>query len=177
MLPKLPKRPDFCASLPALIEKGLDPKSAEHLLHRAIFALDTYELVVSCGSLAIDASGRVPDEGAVAEAGMAFALGKPLIYFKGDDVRAVLGGNDNPILVGLGSFQTVRSIDELGPALEAKIMSLNPDPSFRIACTPHLAATLEMGEQVSLILKQECENPSSRAAHIAGVVSQVAERS
>ena len=80
-------------------------------MHRAIFALDAYQVVVGCGSLVCNINGRVPDEGAVAEASMAWTLGKPVVLYK-QDIRTAVSGRDNPLVAGLAEFAVAAEFDE-----------------------------------------------------------------
>lgn len=90
---------------------------ADRLMRRAIFAVDVYQLVEGCDAIVWNLNGRVPDEGAVVEATLAYATGKPLVAYK-DDARSVFDGQDNPMLTGLFDEQTlVRSVAEIPHAL------------------------------------------------------------
>ena len=111
-----------------LIDQGWDAATAGQFLHQAIFALDVYQLVESCQAMVWNLNGRVPDEGAVSEAAMAWVLGKPLVAFK-EDVRSLIEGRDNPLLAGLVDFTMVRSLDEIVPALREEIVRMGiPKP-------------------------------------------------
>lgn len=66
----------------------------------AIFALDVHELL-QCDAIVCNLNGRVPDEGMVVEASLAFALGKPIVLYKAD-ARAPFFGSDNAMLAALG---------------------------------------------------------------------------
>lgn len=89
-----------------LVQRGWSPDLAGHFLHAAIFALDIYQLVAECDCVAWNLNGRVPDEGAVSEAAIAWTLGKPIVAYK-EDVRSLITGRDNPLLVGLVEFETL----------------------------------------------------------------------
>ncbi|MFO1022370.1 MAG: nucleoside 2-deoxyribosyltransferase [Planctomycetales bacterium] len=92
-----------------LIQRGFAPDVAGHFLHAAIFALDIYQLVAECDCVVWNLNGRVPDEGAVSEAAIAWTLGKPIVAYK-EDVRSLITGRDNPLLVGLVEFETISEI-------------------------------------------------------------------
>ena len=68
---------------------------------RAIFALDVCELLERCDAVVCNLNGRVPDEGMVVEASLAFAIGKPVVLYKAD-ARGPFGGADNAMLTALG---------------------------------------------------------------------------
>lgn len=97
---------EFALVRPHLVASGHASERVGQWLHEAIFALDTYQVVVRCGSLVFNMNGRVPDEGAVAESTMAWMLGKPVVIYK-DDCRSFVTGRDNPLVVGPGGFETV----------------------------------------------------------------------
>lgn len=99
-----------------LTDRGWEAPDAAQFLHAAIFALDVYQLAIECNCMVWNLNGRVPDEGAVSEAAMAWTLGKPVVAFK-DDVRSLIAGRVNPLLVGMTDFQTVDEICEIPHAL------------------------------------------------------------
>jgi len=115
-----------------LVERGWPPAQAAEFLHAAIFALDVYQLVEECSSLVWNLNGRTPDEGAVSEAAMAWTLGKPIVGYK-DDVRTLIAGRDNPLLVGMIDFKTVDDIAKIPTVLSRKIResASNPLPLSR----------------------------------------------
>ena len=85
-------------------------------IDRAIFALDVYQIVVRCDAFVLNLNGRVPDEGAVAEAGIAFAIGKPVVIYK-NDYRSAFDGRDNSMITGLSPLDPVHDRKELPSAL------------------------------------------------------------
>lgn len=114
-----------------LIEQGWEATVAGQFLHEAIFALDVYQLVVACDAVVWNLNGRVPDEGAVSEAAMAWTLGKPMIAYQ-DDVRSMIAGRMNPLLVGLVDFTSVQQIHEIPAALQEEcrtspLRSIDPE--------------------------------------------------
>lgn len=108
---------EFRLILDILADRGWEATDAAQFLHAAIFALDVYQLAVECDCMVWNLNGRVPDEGAVSEAAMAWTLGKPLVAYR-DDVRSLIAGRVNPLLVGMVDFQTVNCIDDLPHAME-----------------------------------------------------------
>ena len=86
----------------------------------AIFSLDVYELIEQCGAVVCNLNGRVPDEGMIVEASLAYAAGKPLVLFK-DDTRAPFGGYDNSMLTSLVHGKIVRKLKELPSALRKEM--------------------------------------------------------
>ena len=138
---------EFAKVQPYLAGQGYDAAAAGQLLHEAIFALDVYQVVVGCGSLVMNMNGRVPDEGAVSEAAMAWILGKPIVIYKAD-ARTKVSGRDNPLVVGLANFETVEEIGDLGEALAARIAQLQPNIETAVPCPPYLRARLAAGERL-----------------------------
>lgn len=86
------------------------------LADRSIFRYDVFQLVHRCDVLVMNMNGRVPDEGACVEAGMAFALGKPVVLYK-NDARTAFAGLDNAMISGLSVLAPVPSIAELPDAV------------------------------------------------------------
>lgn len=138
---------EFAQVQPYLAERGYDAAAVGQLLHEAIFALDVYQVLVGCGSLVLNMNGRVPDEGAVAEAAMAWSVGKPIVIYKAD-ARSKIAGRDNPLVVGLAGFETIEDIDELGAALAARLAQFPFDADGQMTYAPHLRQTLAAGERL-----------------------------
>ena len=118
---------EFRHVLNELTARGWPAATAGRFLHAAIFALDVYQLVVECGSMVWNLNGRVPDEGAVSEAAMAWMLGKPLVAYK-DDVRTKITGRDNPLLAGLVDFEMLVDKAHIVMALERAVEACHSSP-------------------------------------------------
>jgi hypothetical protein len=99
----------------ALLRSGYDASEATRMVQLAIFWLDVFEVVQGCQGLVANLNGRVPDEGAVAEATMAWMAGKAIVLYKSDN-RSPLQGSDNPLVAGLGQFVAVSTIPEVAYA-------------------------------------------------------------
>jgi nucleoside 2-deoxyribosyltransferase len=138
---------EFAKVLPHFADQGYDPASAGRLLHEAIFALDVYQVVLGCGSLVLNINGRVPDEGAVSEAAMAWTLGKPLVIYKAD-ARSMVAGRDNPLVAGLTGFTAVDEIRSIGGALISRIAELDLDSEIEVRCPSHVQTTACAGERL-----------------------------
>jgi len=110
-----------------LVDRGWPAPQAAQFLHAAIFALDVYQLVEECDCLVWNLNGRTPDEGAVSEAAMAWTLGKPIVAYK-EDVRTLIAGRDNPLLVGMVDFRTIEDITEIPTALLEAIQDNESPP-------------------------------------------------
>jgi hypothetical protein len=145
----------------------MTPAEAAQMLHDAIFALDVYYVILGCGSLLFNLNGRVPDEGAVAEATMAWMLGKPTVFFKADS-RSLIEGRDNPIVAGQTRFQRIDRLEAIGPALDQALRQADIDPAAAVPCPPHLGETLQLGLQFCEQLERT--GPKRRAEPAAEIV-------
>lgn len=76
-----------------------------------IFYKDTEE-IKRCDLFVFILDGRVPDEGACVEVGLAYAYDKECIGFKSDS-RSLMGDMDNPLLVGVLKGRIAKSFSEL----------------------------------------------------------------
>lgn len=114
----------------------------------AIFSLDVYELIEKCDAVVCNLNGRVPDEGMIVEAAIAFAAAKPLVLFK-DDIRAPFGGFDNSMLTGLTRGKIVKRLQEIPMALtealskKGETASLSEDLKKAVSHGKRIAALVE----------------------------------
>ncbi len=107
------------------IDKGIDKNNATEILNMSIFSLDIFKIIDSHG-LVLNMNGRVPDEGAMVEAGIAWAHNKILIIFR-SDVRSLVLGNCNPLVMGLSDFQYVSAYDEIPKQFDLKFSKVKED--------------------------------------------------
>jgi nucleoside 2-deoxyribosyltransferase len=137
----LPQRDglEFSRLLPVLQGMGVSLSAADAMLQRAIFSLDVYELLAGADAVVANLNGRVPDEGTVVEASLAWHAGKPLVLYK-DDARSLLNGADNPMLTGLGGFTLTRTIAAIPNAVHAQL---------QIPQSARVAAAVETGRQIA----------------------------
>ena len=92
----------YCTFLPqkdgmeleVLLSNGMPKEEAM----QKIFELDIKE-VLKCDILLLIMDGRIPDEGACVELGLAFGVGKKCVGIK-TDVRSMIDGLDNPMIIG-----------------------------------------------------------------------------
>ena len=94
-----------------LMASGYSSDKANSLLTKAIFYIDTYQIDDSDG-LVLNMNGRVPDEGAMVETGIAWAFEKPIVIYKNDS-RSLLSGIDNPLVIGLSNFNLIDNIQKI----------------------------------------------------------------
>jgi len=101
----LPQRDGYLLS--DLVASGESKSSAVKM----IFEKDLLEIQRS-DILVCILDGRVPDEGACVELGIAYALGKECIGLK-TDTRCLMDDLDNPLITGTLKGRIARSIEEL----------------------------------------------------------------
>lgn len=112
----------------------------------AIFALDVYELLARCDAVVCNLNGRVPDEGMIVEASLAFACGIPVVFYK-SDARAPFGGQDNAMLTALaGPAEAL--LDKLPARVAAALASAGP----RATPAPALAKAVADGSRIAAVL-------------------------
>jgi nucleoside 2-deoxyribosyltransferase len=137
-----------------LMRDGWAPPVAAHFLHEAIFALDIFQLVEACDSVVWNLNGRTPDEGAVSEAAIAWTLGKPLVAYK-EDVRSLITGRDNPLLVGMVGFRTLTEMSAIPPALQEAIGRTNCQPTPLDRLAPALQTAVRQGRELWSVMQDE----------------------
>lgn len=151
---------EFRLVLEVLVTRGWDRAIAGQFLHEAIFALDVFQVIQGCEALVWNLNGRVPDEGAVSEAAIAWTLGKPIVAYQ-DDVRSLIAGRVNPLLMGLIDFDRVHELDAIVPALNEAIEQQVP-PTIVTAKLPNrLQQACRDGAALWKVMQQAqafCEN-------------------
>lgn len=150
-----------------LLRGGYDRDEAAPMVQRAIFWLDAYEVLVGCQGLVLNMNGRVPDEGAVAEAAMAWTAGLPVVLYK-DDSRSLIQGYDNPLISGLGGFVRVSTLPEIGYAFAHLFKAKRPAAP---ALPRSLRPVIERGRRFARALA-ECKGPADIASAVVAVVRE-----
>jgi len=144
---------EFARLKPELEKLGASVEEAARILDRAIFSLDTYQLLRRCDVVVANLNGRVADEGTVVEASLAWHAGKPLVLFKAD-ARSMLSGSDNPMLTGLGDFSVIDQLSALPQAVEEAIAR---DRARRVEETldqgAEIASLREGGDDITALAK------------------------
>ena len=141
---------EFATYTHVLYEIGYSEQDANLLLSRAIFILDIFHVLDSHG-LVLNMNGRVPDEGAMVEAGIAWNAGKKVVIYKSDD-RTLIKGTDNPMLLGLADFVSIGNISEI-PYEFDKLLSGSNDDNNSIIDISHLRVLYEQGARISHLTK------------------------
>ena len=73
---------------------------------RAVVALDVYQSIEACQCTVLNLDGRVPDEGSLVEATMAWYSGHPVVPYKTSAITE-LAGHDNPMIGALSGWTSV----------------------------------------------------------------------
>ncbi len=106
------------------INEGMSVDEARHKIFKV-----NLQAVEACDVLVFVLDGRVPDEGACIEAGVAFGRDKRCIGLK-TDFRNVEGGGNNLMIDGILDYRVAGSLDELRGMLQeerALVDLRNPD--------------------------------------------------
>ena len=115
---------------------------------KLVFALDVFQCLHRCDAVVLNLDGRVPDEGAVMEASLAWSTNKPVVIYKTTFIT-VLGGLDNPMVSGLGmQWASVNKLKQL-PDVVNQAMGRSQWPR-EDECTPgpHVDAVIKLGAEV-----------------------------
>ena len=73
---------------------------------RAVVSLDIYQTVEACQCTVLNLDGRVPDEGSLVEATLAWYAGHPVVPYKTSPITE-LDGHDNPMIGALSMWASV----------------------------------------------------------------------
>lgn len=157
----LPQRDglELAVCVQSLVEKGVPQERASASLSRAIFALDVYQVIEACHAVIVNLNGRVPDEGAVSEAALAWCSGKALFGYKADH-RSVFGGQDNPLVTGLFNFQIHSTKEGLISALLARKKDLGNPSLLCQERRDQLRESLEYGRRIWEAVSSDCPTDS-----------------
>ena len=128
----------------------MDSVDVDDLLHRAIFCLDVYKLLGWSEAVVANLNGRVPDEGTVVEAALAWHAHMPIVLYK-NDARAPFRGDDNPMLSCLTDLRVVSAIADLPRALGEQLSLDN---------RRRLEETLALGERIARASESETDTRS-----------------
>ena len=121
-------------------------------VRKIVFALDVYQVVDRCSAVVLNADGRVPDEGSVAEAAIGWGVGAPVVLYKSTPI-SMLNGWDNPMLSGLSSGWTppVSEPKALPGAVKAAIAA---GGRRSVPAGSHVAAVAKLGAKVWSIMPE-----------------------
>lgn len=99
--------------------------------------------------MVLNMNGRVPDEGAVAEAAMAWMAGKAIVLYKSDS-RSLLQGDDNSLVLGLGNFVKVSTVPEIAYAFRQVFRRWRPETASSIPQA--VRKSIDAGRRLSKLL-------------------------
>jgi nucleoside 2-deoxyribosyltransferase len=137
-----------------LIEKGIGIAKAGALISQAIFALDVFQVLHSCEALVANLNGRVPDEGTVSEAAMAWSRGKIVIGYKADG-RTAFNGQDNPLVTGLFNFKLHNRIENVVTAVSEELASNKDNLPVEIKRENEISSFISLGHDIWSLLKEQ----------------------
>lgn len=136
-----------------LRQKGKSEETLNLIISKAIFALDVYKVFESNG-LVLNMNGRVPDEGAMVEAGIAWAYKKKIVIYKNDN-RTIINGFDNPLVVGLSCFYTVSEYKQIPIRFDELFDSINSSSSQIGNMIPPIDELISKGENISKYIEDK----------------------
>ena len=132
------------ASMP--FSQGASP--IRTLIDEAIFSLDVFELIQQCDAVVCNLNGRVPDEGMIVEASLAYSVDKPLVLYK-EDFRAPFAGVDNAMLTSLVKGKLVSDLKQLPAAVQQVLNRPKKEPT---PLSHNLASTVQKGERIAKVV-------------------------
>jgi len=77
-----------------------------------IYHLDMFQVCEVCDATILNMNGRVPDEGALVEAALAYRSEKPVVIYKSDS-RSLIDGKDNPLITGMTNMKIVKDLADI----------------------------------------------------------------
>lgn len=111
------------------------------------WAHDCWQLM-SSDAVVFNMNGRVPDEGSVNEASMAYAAGIPVVTYKETSIT-MWGPFDNPMVAALThGWEPVTSKPAIAPALEAALQRRSGF-TYTYAAPPPFQEALELGHLIA----------------------------
>ena len=144
----LPQRDglEYVPCVEALLGFGVAAGLAKQFISRAIFALDVYQVIEACDAIVVNLNGRVPDEGAVSEAAMAWCAGKVVVGYKADG-RSVFMGQDNPLVAGLFDFEICETVEQAVDQTVSQLTRAQPS-SLAYEKKEAYRATIQFGKKI-----------------------------
>ena len=135
-----------------LVRSGFSGQHAARLMSEAIFALDVYQVLEDCDVVVANLNGRVPDEGTVSEAAIAWSRGKPVVGYKAD-TRTAFAGQDNPLVVGLFNFELCRSPDDVPAAVAERLRDTRDARAQTTEREREISSHLKLGQEIWKAMK------------------------
>ena len=114
---------------------------------RAVVALDVFQVTEACQCTVLNIDGRVPDEGAIVEATLAWSVGRPVVPYQTTTISE-LGGNNNPMIGVISTWGAIAAdAAEAVAAVETALKSATAVPSR--ALSPDVEALVDLGRVIS----------------------------
>jgi nucleoside 2-deoxyribosyltransferase len=136
-----------------LVSSGMSQQDAGQMMSCAIFALDMFQVLHGCHALVANLNGRVPDEGTVSEAAMAWSRGKPVVGYKADS-RTAFGGRDNPLVAGLFEFKLCPTIEEVVQAVYGVLAKLAVSDDSERRREEEIRGYTDLGRRIASTLER-----------------------
>lgn len=137
-----------------LVQRGMAPGEARRIMAEAIFALDVYQVLHGCDVLVANLNGRVPDEGTVSEAAIAWSRGKAVVGYK-SDTRTAFAGQDNPLVVGLFEFSLCTSPEEVAAAVKTKLGETAGPAARQEVREQEISERIRLGREIWRVLRED----------------------
>ena len=130
---------------------------------RAVVALDVYQVIEGCQCTVLNIDGRVPDEGTLVEATLAWSTGHAVVPYKTTSISE-LDGNNNP-MIGVISGWTSVSSDPAGVVAAVKAALKQAAGAAQVpSLPPDVQALVELGRVISDIRAKPPLNKSQSTA-------------
>jgi nucleoside 2-deoxyribosyltransferase len=138
---------ELTACVDKLVCSGLERDRANKIMSEAVFALDVFQVLQGCDVIVANLNGRVPDEGTVSEAAIAWSRGKPVVGYKTDS-RTAFGGQDNPLVAGLFDFDLCDSTSQVVARVKSLAQSRTCPAKRKNAREHEIASQVQLGSAI-----------------------------
>ncbi|MBF0452007.1 MAG: nucleoside 2-deoxyribosyltransferase [Candidatus Magnetomorum sp.] len=140
-------------------------------IDQAIFALDVYQIVKRCHAVLVNLNGRVPDEGAIVEASIAFSCNKPVLFYK-NDCRAPFSGRDNAMILGLSRHKLVKDLNAIPKRMD-QILNGKLFKQSEMNSTGALMETIKQGKKIWTMIKPFQHIPQKSSHQMDDLVKDI----
>ena len=141
----------FAKLLPILIKRDIIVDKSTRILNMAIFSLDVFQIMDSQG-LVVNMNGRVPDEGAMVEAGIAWSHNKAVVIFR-NDTRTLVQNTCNPLAMGLSDFKSVDKYEDIPGIFNEKFAA--SDREISVPEETQFGSTKTKGKRIRELLTKQ----------------------
>jgi nucleoside 2-deoxyribosyltransferase len=136
---------------------------------RAVVSLDVFQVIEGCQCTVINIDGRVPDEGSLVEATLAWSTGHPVVAYKTTTISE-LGGNNNPMIGVISGWADVAP-DHAGVASAVKAALKAAAPAPPPTLPQDVLELVDLGRVISDIRSKPPLSKSQRAAAFTTLVA------